>query len=150
MNYIECDSPALINQYCDEFWAAMMARNDKAAMDDASSMFNSIRGAAATAGSPVGRKMGGAIWVAISDDGEAVGLMRLKNEGETFHLLNLVGVPKAGGGAALLDLAKAIAMSLEEPLKLEAADEKLLKYYSDRCFDVAAGGSKVMVWTRDH
>jgi hypothetical protein len=149
LDYIECDNAQLINKYCNEFWTAMEARNDQKGKEDASSMFTSIKGAAATASSNVGRRMGGAIWVVVDDDGVAVGLMRLKNEGEMFHLLNLVGVPKAGGGAALLLLAKAIALSLDKPLKLEAADEELIGYYKEKCFNVTAEGSKVMVWTGD-
>ena len=150
MDYIECNSAALVNQYCDLFWAEFEARGDEKAQSEASSMFNSIKGAAATANSALGRKMGGAIWVSVDDQGKPVGLMRLKNEGEKFHLLNVVGIPKAGGGAALLDLAKAIALSCDKPLVLEAADEKLINYYRDKCFNLEAEGSKIMVWSRDN
>ena len=149
MDYFECKTAQDIMDVCNDFETQLKAMNDQKAIDDTSSMFNSIRGASSTYNSPIGRKTGGIIWAARNEHGRAVGLMRLKDEGEHFHLLNVVGIPKAGGGAALIDLAKAISMSLGKPLELEAADNDLIGYYQRCCFDLKSDSKSRMVWKQD-
>lgn len=148
MDFYECTNAREVREACDSFYTQLMALGDAKAEADTSSMFNSIKGAASTYDSSLGRRTGGKIWVAKNEHGQVIGLMRLKDEGAHFHLLNLVGIPRAGGGAALLELAKAISMSLEKQLKLEAADRDLIRYYTERCFQPDRGGSG-MVWTQD-
>jgi hypothetical protein len=149
MDYFECESPAHVAAVCNEFEVQLQSLKDQKAIDDCSSMFNSIKGAAATYGSKLGRKTGGTVWAARNETKQAVGLMRLKDEGSHLHLLNVVGVPKAGGGAALIELAKAISLSLGKELRLEAADKELIAYYQKCCFDMVSGSSSTMVWKRD-
>lgn len=148
MKFLECTTAIQITEACNNFYVQLKALNDARAISDTSSMFNSIKGAAFTYDSKVGRATRGRVWLAINEHQQVVGLMRLTDEGAHFHLENLVGIPRAGGGAALLDLAKAISFSLKKELKLEAADRELVAYYSGRCFNQVSGGSG-MVWKVD-
>jgi len=141
MDYLECKNASDVTSYCNQFWTNLQATNNEKAIADATSMFNSIKGAASMYNGALGRKQAGRIIASVSDQGEVVGLMRLKDEGARMHLMNVVGVPGAGGGQALIDLAKAIAMSVSKPLELEAADAELLDYYGKRNFVVTAGST---------
>jgi hypothetical protein len=148
MEFYECSAAREITDACNNFYEQLKALGDEKAISDTSSMFNSIKGAAFAYDSKVGRATRGRIWLATNEHGQVVGLMRLKYEGDHFHLENLVGIPRAGGGAALLNLAKAISLSLEKELRLEAADHQLIAYYTQQCFHPTAGG-RGMVWTQD-
>jgi len=147
MEFGECQTAKDVNAVCDSFYVQLKALNDQKAIDDTQSMFNSIRGAAAMYDVKVGQARRGRIWFVKDEHDNVTGLMRLTDEGAMFHLENLVGIPRAGGGAALLQLAKAVSMSLDKPLKLEAADRALIKYYTDRCFDPDGKGGSVPGFT---
>jgi len=141
MHYFECANGADVTNHCNQFMTNLVATNNSKAIADATSMFNSIKGSASVYNSSLGRRQCGRIIAAVNAQGDVVGLMRLKDEGARMHLMNVVGVPGAGGGQALIDLAKAIAMSLSRPLELEAADADLLEYYGNRNFVVTTGST---------
>lgn len=148
MEFFECTTAREVGAACDSFYSQLMALNDAKAVSDTSAMFNSIKGAASIYDSKIGRAIGGKIWVAKNEHDQVIGLMRLKDQGTCYHLGNLVGIPRAGGGAALLQLAKAISLSCEKELRLEAADKALIRYYTERCFRLDKGESG-MVWHQD-
>ena len=149
MNFVECTTAQQVLDACNSFYEQLVAINDSKAISETKSMFNSIKGATSFYDVKVGKAMRGKIWFVENKDKKVIGLMRLKDEGAHFHLENLVGIPNVGGGGALLDLAKATSMSLEKELVLEAADKKLIKYYSDRCFNLSTQGGSGMVWKPD-
>ena len=70
-------------------------------------------------------------YYATDEAGEVVGLLRLRVNPDAIHIDQVTGV--RGAGAELVDLAKAVALSLEkQKVDLCTADVTLPKYYEDK------------------
>lgn len=76
-------------------------------------------------------------------DKAVVGLLRLSVEADMVHIANVTGAPKRGAGSELVELAKAVSLSLgKKGVNLCTADELLPGFYMKFGFNMKTPTAK--------
>lgn len=83
------------------------------------------------------------LYFAQDEAGLVIGLLRLEIHEDSVHIAQVAGFPGAGAGGDLVEISKAVALSLNKyKVDLSTADERLPAYYEAKGFRMVTQGAK--------